>query len=220
MIRKRSFLQIALFLLLLTSIFTLPAQAEVTYRDVSRSISESFSGNRVNVIGIVLTVLFFALVILIFHLSWLRKEKEINRKRRTRVALRPKGQPHKRSWFRLKISAEFKWVLVGEASKTKEEQYNTGRLVDISGGGVSFITGQKLNPGDEIEFLLDTGRDKPMFINGRVLRMDEETGHNDAVYKVSVQFGNLTNGERDRIVSFIMRRQRDRSAKNKEDLSL
>lgn len=216
---KRSFLHVSVFLLLITLILALPARAEVTYYDVSRSISDSLSGSRVSVAGIFLTVLFFALVFLIFRQSWLRKEKELDRKRRTRITLQPKGQPHKRSWFRLKTSAEFKWVLADEAPRKKEEQYNMDRLIDISGGGVSFITGQNLNPGDEIKFLLDTGKDKPMLVNGRVLRTDQESEQNSTLYKVSAQFGNLTNGERDRIVSFIMRRQRD-SAHKMEDLSV
>lgn len=217
---KRSFLHVSVFLLLMNLILTLPARAEVTYHDVSRSISDSFSGSRVNVAGILLTILFFALVFLIFRLLWLRKEKELGQKRITRVTLRPKGQPHKRSWFRLKTSAEFKWVLAEEAPRKNEEQYNMDRLVDISGGGVSFITGQKLNPGDEIKFILDTGKGKPMLISGRVLRSDQESEQNSATYKVSAQFGNLTNGERDRIVSFIMRRQRDITTQKKVEVSL
>lgn len=222
---KKLKLSIPVFLFLQMFIFVLPGQAEVTYYDVSRSINDAFSGKQIfsskNIIGTVMTILFFVLVVLIFRLSWLIKEKELSQKRQSRIKLRPLGQQRKRKWYRLRTNMEFKWMFAVEASKSKEKQYKNDCLVDISGGGLSFRTAEKLNPGDKIKLLLDLGGGKTLSTQGRVLRIEKEVEQNNAMYKISIQFEDLLNRERDRLVSFIMKRQRHSiQSKKWEDTSL
>jgi len=198
------------FLLLQMLIFVLPCQAEVTWHDVSRSMNSSFSGGQgfsmKNAIAL-LGILVFILVAVIFHLFWPREEKE--KKDSNQISWRPLNQQQKRKWFRLPTSAEFEWIPAENAYIVKKSQYKKDRLVDISGGGLCFTTAEKLNSGDQIILLLNTGGGKNLILNGEVLRVEEETGQDKAINKVSVKFGNLLRGERDRIVSFIMNRQRD-----------
>lgn len=209
------------FLLLQMLIFVLPCQAEVTWHDVSRSINSSFSGDQVfsmkNAIAL-LVILVFILVAAIFHLFRPRKEKE--KKDYNQISWRPLNQQQKRKWFRLPTSAEFEWIPADNAFIVKKNQYKKDRLVDISGGGLCFTTAEKLNSGDQIILLLDTGGGKTLTLNGEVVRIEEEIDQDKAINKVSVQFGNLLSGERDRIVSFIMNRQRDTIQKKKEDILL
>lgn len=208
------------FLLLQMLIFVLPCQAEVTWHDVSRSMNSSFSGDQVfsmkNAIAL-LVILVFILVAVIFHLFWPRKEKE--KKDYNQISWRPLNQQQKRKWFRLLTSAEFEWIPADNASIVKKNQYKKDRLVDISGGGLCFTTAEKLNSGDQIILLLDTGGGKNLTLNGEVLRVGEEIGQEKAINKVSVKFGNLLSGERDRIVALIMNRQRD-TIQKKEDIPL
>lgn len=227
MIRNEGFiknlkLSIAVFLLLQMFIFVLPVQAEVTYHDVSSSITDAFSGKQMfsskNIIGTIVTILFFALVILIFRMSWQRQEKELSQKQHNRIKLRPLDRQQKRKWYRLRTNMEFKWIPASEAYKNK---YNNDRLADISGGGLCFETAKELNTGDKIKLLLDLGGGKTLSTQGRVLRIEKETGQENKMYKVSIQFEGLSNRERDRVISFIMKRQiHSIQSKKQEDTPL
>ncbi|MCL6610157.1 MAG: PilZ domain-containing protein [Peptococcaceae bacterium] len=189
--------------------FARPCLAGTTFHDVSRSITDAFSGRHLfsvkNIAGFALTVLFFVLVFQVFRLSWLKKEKESSR--RGRVKLRPLDPQRKRKWYRLRTDLEFKWIPAGDAGK-RPGQYKTDRLEDISGGGLCFKTGKKLNPGDEIRLVLDLEGGRNLAIPGRVLRVEEETGQADPIYKVAVEFENLPGIERERVVSYITKIQR------------
>ncbi len=208
----------AMFVLLQMTVYVLPCQAESTWSQISRGFNEAFSGSQAlkNVIGFLFTILAFGLIILAFRAYLMKKEKEIHR-HRFGVILRPLSSQQKRNWFRLRINAEIQWIPAAEAWKTKEGHYKKDRLVDISGGGLCFTTAEKLNPGDEIKFLLDVGGDKPLSLTGRVLRIHDEPGENKTMSKVAVQFENILNGVRDRIVCLIMKRQRDAIQEKKRD---
>lgn len=211
---------LTVFLLLQMFIFVAWGRAEVTFDDISRSLNDSLSGNQLfsmkNIISTILTILFFALAALVFRLAWLRSERQLSQKRRKRISLRPVNRQQRRNWYRLRINSEFKWIIAGEAVKARENQYKTDRLIDISGGGLCFGTAEKLYPGDEIKMLLDTGRDEPMNLSGRVLRVGKEARpDNTEYYKVSVEFGHLLIGKRDKIISYIMKRQRENVQKER-----
>lgn len=195
----------ALFLLI-QLILALPGQAETTYNDVSRSITGAFEGTQ-NVIGIIVLSLVGVLAVAAFRISW-RKEKESEKKVPAKIRLRPLGPKQNRKWYRMKFSMEFEWIPATMAEKAQQKHYKTGRLVDISGGGLCFKTAEEINAGDEILLFLDIGEKKPMVINGKVLRAEKETGRNSALFKVSLEFLRLLRGERDRIISFITKRQR------------
>ncbi|MCL5056452.1 MAG: PilZ domain-containing protein [Actinobacteria bacterium] len=200
-------------LLLQMIFFALPVQAETNWNEVSKSINNSLSGNDVfsmkNILALFLTILIFFLVYQIFKMSWKREEKRSYERRRSRISLRPLAPQQKRYWFRLKTDSEFEWATAEEASKARKINYKKDRLVDLSGGGLCFITLEQLNAGDDIKLLLDIGRGKPLSLDGHVVRVDEITRQDNTMQKVSVQFGEIVEGERDRIVSLIMNRQRD-----------
>jgi hypothetical protein len=204
------------------AVFVLPGYSKpVEVNKFSSSFNEAFSGSQLlsmrNIVGFAL-ILVFILAFVIFYILWSKKEKEIHQKS-YKVSWRPLKQGQKRNWFRLSTSTEIEWMPAGEAaSKAREIKYRRDRLVDISGGGLSFTTAETLNPGDEIKFLLDTGEDKPLTINGRVIRIfEEEAGQDGPVRRAAVQFADLLGGERDRVVSYIIKLQRDAIQKRKEE---
>ncbi len=204
--RKTSYL---VFLLLQMLVFALPCQAEVTWYDVSRSFNSSFSGEQVfSLRGVIifLAIIFLILAVLIVNRLWLGKGKEPKRDQ-NQISWRPLGQQQKRQWFRLRTDAEFEWIPAERDFTVKKSHYKKDRLVDISGGGLCFTTAEKLDSNDELIFLLDTGGEKALTLKGQVVRI-EEIDQDSAINKVSVQFGKLLSGDRDRIVSYVMNSQR------------
>lgn len=214
LISRKRFVPVIAVLLLQMFLGALPVRAETGWNKVSGSISNSLGGNDVfsikNILALFLMILIFSLAYQIFKMSWKREEKRSNERRRQRVNLRPLAPQQKRYWFRVQTNSEFEWVTAEEAAKARRIRYKKDRLVDISGGGLCFITSEKLNTGDDINLLLDTGGGKtPLYLGGHVVRVEELKGRDIAVNKVSVQFGELLEGERDRIITHIMNRQRD-----------
>lgn len=186
------------------------AQAEVTYHDVAGSITKAFSGDQLftakNLILSIITILFFALVFLVFYLSWLKKRKESSQSG-GRIGLMPSDRHQRRNWYRLKTNMEFKWVAADETANHKDTGYKKDRLVDISGGGLCFKTTEKLKPGDWIKFIVNVGEGHILSADGRVLRSDKIPNQDIDTYRVSVEFGQIPSRERDKLISFIMKRQ-------------
>ncbi|MEN6347887.1 MAG: PilZ domain-containing protein [Syntrophomonas sp.] len=199
-------------LLLQLFVFPLPGYASVTSWDqFSDSMNYSFSGQRSNMLALIFLVMGFVILFVIIRVYFNREEKA---ERLSRKAYREKREAQEkqpgqqRKWFRLKTSAEFRWIPTTMGDRVAENKFINDRMVDISGGGLCFATAELLNPGDEIEFILNTGEGKPMRLYGIVARIIEQE-EDELVNHVSIQFAGLRNGERDRIVSWIMRRQRD-----------
>lgn len=214
-----------MFLLLQIIVFALPGQAETKWDDISGSINDSFSGNQAfsikNITVFAFAILIFYLVFVIVRIYWAREEKEYSQKRRGRHLRRTSARHQLRSWFRLMTNNEFEWVTAEKALISKKILYKKDRLVDLSGGGLCFLTEEKLNSGDELKLLLNTGGGKPLSLSGHVVRIIEEAGPDKVMYKVAVQFGKMLSGDRDKIISVIMNRQRESiQEKKQEDMSV
>lgn len=156
--------------------------------------------------SIVVTLALVVLLVLFFHYY----STEQNVRRTARDLKREKNhqpiasnQPN-RKWFRLKTRVEFKWLPIDQVPKVRINRYKTDRLIDISGGGMCFATKEKLNYGDQINIILSTGEGEPLVMNGQVNRIGED----NASYTVSVEFIDIRDGQRDRIVAWILNRQR------------
>jgi len=84
-------------------------------------------------------------------------------------------------------------------------------LSDISGGGVSFVGEKAYVPGDvvSLRFVLTTGRFSG--ISGKVLRVSLIDGKTPVTYRHHIQFIDIGQKDRDRIVKFIFEKQRQQS---------
>lgn len=90
-------------------------------------------------------------------------------------------------------------------------EQNEAMLSDISGGGVSFVGERAYVPGDvvSLRFVLTTG--KFSGISGKVLRVSLIDGKTPVVYRHHIQFIDIEQKDRDRIVKFIFEKQRQQS---------
>ncbi len=205
------------------------AQADVVdWSSFTRTLNDTFSGNNPhsgnNIIVLVFAILTFVFLAIILRLYFARqkqelKQYEINRERKLSHTDPAEGKQQRR-WFRIKHRQNLRWVPSIKASQTKESQREKAELLDISGGGLRFQTTSMLSVGDEITFFLDIGEKKPLSVRGSVLRIEEQATLEQPAYQVAIQFADLRPGERDRLVSWITRGQRDIMHEDKIGASL
>lgn len=119
------------------------------------------------------------------------------------------GKGQKRQWFRLYSPAEFEWQPPHRPAQGTRPKFKQDRLIDVSAGGIGFLTSEVLEAGDRIKLILYTGEGSPMYMEGHVARVipDQESG--GLVSLVGVAFDDITEAERDRMLAWIARRQRD-----------
>jgi c-di-GMP-binding flagellar brake protein YcgR len=87
-------------------------------------------------------------------------------------------------------------------------QHVDAKLCDISGGGLSFLYEKPFVPGDAIvmHFSLSTG--KFTSVPGKILRVNLQEGKTTTRYRHHVQFTNIEQPHRDRIIKYIFEKQR------------
>ncbi len=190
----------------------------MTYNELSQGLNNNLGNTQLfsmsGLTVLILSILVSIGALLIFRWYGAREEEaqrnsyKLYKERQKQVATSSPGQQHNRKWFRLRTKAEFQWILSTQAEKAKEKDYKKDHLVDISGDGLCFTTAEVLNTDDEILFFLDTGEGKNLSLTGRAVRIVEEPSADIIMYNVSVKFGNLLAGERDRVVAWILKRQR------------
>lgn len=106
-------------------------------------------------------------------------------------------------------------VMAGWRSELNQELY-TGRVADISGGGLLMITDYPLSKEDEL-FLEIFVSDLPLQVAARVTWFESAKSVNTTIQKVGVQFVGLEESKRERIINFIFQEERRRKANgNKE----
>lgn len=186
-------------------IFVSPAWG-YTRNDVLFDLKDTFNSpgsSKITAAGIIFILLVCALVFWATKFDSSRNQKALRASRETYFdRLRNRRSNQKRNWFRLKTDAEFLWISVDQVGKGN---YNKDKLIDISGGGLSYSTDKPINYGDEIRLLLALGDRTPMPLNGRVLRIRQ----NQSINTVSVQFIGIRDGQRDRIISWITNKERN-----------
>ncbi|PKM78336.1 MAG: hypothetical protein CVU90_02210 [Firmicutes bacterium HGW-Firmicutes-15] len=203
----------------------------MTYNELSQGLNNNLGDTQLfSMSGLTVLILFIVAsvgAVLVFRWYGAREEEaqrnsyKLYKERQAKVARSSPGQKHDRKWFRLRTKEEFQWILNAQAEKSKEKDYKRDHLVDISGDGLCFTTAETLNTNDEILFFLNTGEGKTLSVTGRAVRIVEETNPDNIMYNISVKFGNLLPGERDRIVAWILKRQRDAiHGENPENVSL
>ncbi len=198
---------ITLLGLLFTFVLTSPGQA-ANRNDALFDLKDTFNSpiaDKVSVLTLILIVITCIAIVMVFRYNFSREEKVQRAAREMyRAKQRSQSAGQKRDWFRLKTDAEFKWIAAHLADSARESQYNIDQLIDISGGGLSFSTFELLNPADEINMILPTGSN-PICIDGRVIRAVPS----DDAFHVSVQFIGLLDGQRDKLVAWIQKNQRN-----------
>lgn len=201
--------------LLFILVFALPGQA-ANRNDALFDLKDTFNSpvaNKVSGITLILIVIACIAIVMIFRYSFSREE-QVQRTAREMYRERKRSQSagQKRNWFRLKTDAEIKWIDANLADKARENQYNVDQLIDISGGGLSFSTFELLNPADEINMILPVSPN-PLSIDGRVIR----SVPSDDAFHVSIQYVGMLDGQRDKLVAWIQKNQRNAMLVEKEE---
>ena len=205
---------IAVLWSLQTLIFVLPAQA-ANRNDFLFNLKKTFNSpisQKFSINGVVVTLVSVVLLGLFFYYysteqNVRRTSRKLSREKiRKQITSRKQiaSSQQNRNWFRLKTRAEFSWIPADQVSRVRMNRYKSDRLIDISGGGMCFSTNEQLNSGNEIRLILSTGKGEPLLLNARVIRVSE----NNAIHNVSVEFIDIRDGQRDRIVAWIIARQR------------
>jgi len=192
----------------------------VSFNELSNSLNSNFTETQV--FGLSERTLFIIVVItiiaLIVFFAWYadqekkaqRRSYELYQERKKMASSASSGAQQDRKWFRLRTKAPFRWITSEElAKKVKEKNYHQDHLVDISGDGLCFSTALSLNIDDDLRFFLDGGDGELLSMNGHVVRIVDKTEDDKPMFDISVKFNYLLPGERDKIVAWILQRQRD-----------
>lgn len=109
----------------------------------------------------------------------------------------------RRFYVRLKVTFDVDFRPV-----SSEEEFYRGTSIDISGGGVLFISNHAVNVGDIIEMKISLPLKAPLEALARVVRA-EKSGIKTNSYLIAVVFENLRESQRDLVISFVFEKQRE-----------
>ncbi|WP_197079039.1 PilZ domain-containing protein [Candidatus Syntrophocurvum alkaliphilum] len=229
--KRDLFLKYKLFILsiiLINDLFiNIDSVLAYSWYEFSSSMSRSF--NKVDIFSFSnLFILILIILTIAFIIYFLRREavrqnlearqayKEFLKQQRIkRLPQAVEGQ--KRNWFRLKTELDIQWIPSSLADKYNKKDYYKGCVINISGGGLLFRSNE-LVTANEVEFYIELDGEL-MHLNGEVVRVEEEQENDDKKYLVGVKFINIKEVQRDYIISWITKSQREEVSNNKEELN-
>lgn len=112
----------------------------------------------------------------------------------------------RRFWVRMPVTLKVGFALENPDGVIEE---GSGQSIDLSGGGMLLLTDYDLQPGQVINLGFELPGDGQISCKSRVLRTfrDEYTGKNSI--KAAMEFFDISERFRDKIVKFIFNRQRE-----------
>jgi len=113
----------------------------------------------------------------------------------------------RRQFFRFACSVPITFY---EQSKGLEEDIKEifGHTIDLSGGGLSALTGEPLSENKELNGKLELENGSFIDFNGKVIRCIKNIVNDQIKYVLSISFTDIDYKERERIVGFIFNQQR------------
>lgn len=108
----------------------------------------------------------------------------------------------RREYYRIPIVKEIKYQIIGQEGLSKMYK---GYMLNLSGGGILLRTKSKLYPHTKVLLTLELAQEK-MKVPAKVVRFVEED-KND--YRISLEFFDISERERDRIIAFVYKLQRE-----------
>lgn len=124
------------------------------------------------------------------------------------VLLKPESiiEIQRRNWVRVTATLPLRYCLTGEE---KSKIINLGTSVDISGGGICFLTNDPVEAGQVLDMQINLPDREPVICQTKVLRLHQPNGRNSETTKVFSEYIDITEAQRDRIVSFVLEKQRE-----------
>ncbi len=113
----------------------------------------------------------------------------------------------RRYWVRLAATLPVKMSVIKESNEEVHE--STAQTIDISGGGLLLMTSQPLEVGQVLNMQIELHSNEVFGCKGKVIRSfrDDNTGKGNL--KTAIEFIEISERSRDRIVKFIFERQRE-----------
>ncbi|NLW16246.1 MAG: hypothetical protein GX033_01060 [Firmicutes bacterium] len=109
-----------------------------------------------------------------------------------------------RRHYRLSISLLFSFRVINDLQSHRSFITHQGQTVDISGGGMQFVSQEDLKYGDRLEIDLPSILGVASGTIGTVLRTADNF---DGTYQASVQFENMDRQQEEAIIRFIFQEQ-------------
>lgn len=115
----------------------------------------------------------------------------------------------RREYFRVTTNVPIVYQYVSHSG----EVYGQGITKDLSGGGVKFVCSEKLHVGDIINIYINFEEEIEINTMGKVIRCDKTEAEK---YEVSLNFINLDFAQRESLIKYIFKIQRENLRKIKE----
>lgn len=119
----------------------------------------------------------------------------------------------RRSFFRMECKLPVRYHIIGstEEKDTEEIQMLDCYTRDISGGGVCLVTEEAYEPGTKIRASLKIG--KQIGFIGTVVRSVQIREKGKILYEIGVEYKQIENRDREKIISYIFEKQREKIRK-------
>lgn len=118
----------------------------------------------------------------------------------------------RRSFVRFPVTLPVDFCLLdGSSSIPKSSQEKTGKLVDLSGGGMQVYTTGRVRSGEHLllRLKLDDGHPQEIVLSGKVCWVTEDEWRRSV--RFGVCFDGISETARERIISYIFRMMRQRT---------
>ncbi|ADY54976.1 type IV pilus assembly PilZ [Syntrophobotulus glycolicus DSM 8271] len=108
----------------------------------------------------------------------------------------------RRKHVRIPVVSSITYQIIGKEGLSEE---NTGYLIDLSGGGLKFVSEEKLEMNDLLLAKIKTYHEE-LDLPVKVVRLIEEESKK---YKISVEYQEISEKTRDKIIAYIFEVQRE-----------
>ena len=132
--------------------------------------------------------------------------------------IEPTIKIQKREGFRLNVEIEFEFYVIKnidiEKSKTEDILLSKGKTLDISNGGLKFISNKDIELGDNIKILLNI---EGILIEtlGNIIYKEEVNNKEENIFSYKCRFENIPQKYKEEISKYIFDRQRELLKKGK-----
>lgn len=192
-----------------------PASASLGYEGTAWKLSQAFTrairDQEAQFRYYLLPGLAFILFLFGLIIYWYRSHKKLSASVTWNIS-QAAGSNTQRDWMRLSIEQEILFA------REEDEKYKRAKVINMSGGGLLFATGEELEKNDELKIILEIAPGEELKLNGKVVRItkndDSDNGNdnknrNQNRYLIGLQFLNIKKGEQDKIVKRILEKQQD-----------
>lgn len=114
----------------------------------------------------------------------------------------------RRQWVRVPAIIDIHFKAQKHQDDEKVEQYK-GSTIDISGGGMLFYTSDPVENGQVLDIKIDLPDRQSLFCKAKIIRILEKASEKGKKNKAILEYTDINEGDRDKLVNFIFEKQRE-----------